>query len=86
MHDPLRVREEEAVAHVLRDLERARQRQRPLGPLEQALDIPAAEQLRHDVRRAALLADLEDRDDVRVCAHASHRLRLAHDALATGRI
>ena len=49
---------------------------------EQRLDVAAAHQLGDDVRRAALLADVEDRDDVGVRAEAAHRLRLARDALA----
>ena len=41
---------------------------------------PPAMQLRDDERRAALVAGVEDGDDVRVVAEAAHRLRLAPHA------
>ena len=40
--------------------------------------------LRNDVRRAVLVADVEDGDDVRVVAEARHRARFAVDAAAAG--
>ena len=81
MHDPLRVRVLEAARDALRDLERARQLEGATRPLELALDVPALEQLGHDVRRTTFLAEVEDADEVRVRAHPPHRLRLAHDPL-----
>ena len=68
-------------AHALRDLERARER-RHAASASTRLDVAAAHQLGDDERRAALLADVEDRDEVGVRAEAAHRLRLARDALA----
>src|SRR5688572_21748554 len=75
------MRERESASHALRDLERPRERQGPAHLLELALDIPAREQLVHDVGRTGFLADLEDRDDMRVRAEAAHGLRLTDDAL-----
>lgn len=63
-----------------------RQLERSARALELALDVAALHQFGDDVRRTCpagrgLLAHVEDRDEVRVRAHAPHRLRLAHDAL-----
>ena len=82
MHDALRVRKHEAVGDVFRDRECPFERKGAACLLEQAFNITAAEQFGDDVGRTALLAHLEDRDDVRVRAHAAHRLRLTRDALA----
>ncbi len=43
---------------------------------------PPPKQLGDDVRRATFVTSVEDRNDVRVRAEASHRLRLARHALA----
>ena len=66
MNDALLVREREAASDALRDLQRTLGRQRPVGVLYRAL----------------VLAEVEDADDVRVRTEATHRLRLAGDALA----
>ena len=82
VHDALLMREDEPTRGRLRDLQRMPERQRPSGILQQALHVPAAHQFGNDVRRTLMLAKIEDRDDVRVGAHAPHRLRLTHHALA----
>ena len=51
MHDALLVCEDEATSDRLRDLQALRERERSPGVLEQALDVAAAHQLRHDARR-----------------------------------
>src|SRR6478736_3496391 len=44
-----------------------------VGELDRVGDGAAGHQLRHDVRLAVFLADVEDRDDVRVVAETGHR-------------
>ena len=52
--------------------------------VEQPVEVAAAHVLRDDVRLPAVVADVEDGDDVRVVAEASHRLRFALDACEAG--
>ena len=75
VHDAAGVGELQATRDVLRDGERALQRERSLCSFQLALDITAFEQLGHDEGSATLLADLEDGDDVGVRTEAPHRLR-----------
>src|SRR5216117_1965743 len=51
-----------------------------VGGLEEVVDRAAGHVLAHDVGLAGLLADVEDRHDVRVVAQLSHRPCLAPDA------
>ena len=80
MDDALRVGEREAVrdldgdAHRVGGLERTR-------PLDAALDRSAREVLHHDVRKVVDLADVEDRDDIRV-GELGKRARFLHEHAA----
>ena len=51
-----------------------------------AVERPAPHVLADDERLAGLVADVVDRDDVRVVAEPGHRLRLTVDALARGSV
>ncbi len=68
--------EGEATADVLRDGEGAFHRQAVvLGLLKEPGDIPAAHELFDDERRAVVVADVVDGDEVGMTPEASHRLR-----------
>ena len=71
--DVVGVRVRQAAADRLRDLQRPLDGQRQV----EAIDGAAGHVLADDVGLARLLADVVDRDDVRVVAEAAHSLRLA---------
>ena len=81
VNDALLVGEREALADALRKLQRALERQRASGLLEQIFDVSPVHELANDEWLAVLFVSVEDRDDVRVRPQASHRLRLTRDAL-----
>ena len=80
MDDPVGVGVLERLADAVRDLERRRDVDPPLRRLlEQAFERPARHVLADDERLTALLADVVDRDDVRVVAQPRHRLGFPSD-------
>ena len=85
MDDALAVRCVERACGLLEPLERLARRLRALDP-DLLLERPAREVLHHDERPFAVLADVVDRDDVRVAGEASHGERLAREALAHRRV
>ena len=81
MDDAAVVRVLEGAAHLVGDAERLLDGQTvAVGGLEEVVDRAAGHVLAHDVGLAGLLADVEDRHDVRVVAQLSHRPCLAPDA------
>ena len=83
MHDATRVRELEAGTDLVRDAQRLVERHSMLRRvLDEPLDIAATHELGHHERLAIAVAEVEDGDDVRVCAKPSHRLRFARHARA----
>ena len=86
MDHALLVREDQAVGRRLRDVEAPTERQCALRVLEQTLDVAPTHQLGDDVGHALVVSEVEDGNDVRVHAHAAHRLRLAHHTLTANLI
>jgi hypothetical protein len=80
VHDLPLVREVQGVGEPLDDLQQGRDGQQAVG-LGVVDQVPAAQQFHGDVRRAVVLARVEDGDDVRV-AQAARRLGLAEELCA----
>ncbi len=85
MHDTARVRVVERACDLARDTNRVVDAETlAVGALDQILDRAAAHVLADEERRAVVIPDVVDRNDVRVIAELGHRLRFAAHAREPG--
>ncbi len=81
MDNAATVRVRQPPLHLGSDADRLRDRQPPVLPLaKKPIEIPSCHVLRDDLRLPRIVSNVEHRDDVRVIAKPSHRLRLPTNA------